>query len=77
VDGVFVGQLQICDANYGACGDTQAADTTTVAATTTNQAAFTDATVPAGVWIGLKTTSVADVPTSITVTMDYTVDAVN
>jgi hypothetical protein len=70
----WIGQIQICDGNGSSCTDTQAADTTAVAGTTSNETTFTDATVPAGVWVLLKTTSVAGVPTVMNVQMDFTVD---
>ncbi len=70
----WVGQLQICDANYGSCSNTQTTDSTVTPGTTVAVTTFSAASVTASYVVGLKTTSVSGSPTSVTAFMDCTVD---
>jgi len=73
----WTGQLQECDANGANGVDTQAADTTAAAATVSDVTSFSNASIDAGDWVCLKTTSISGLPTSIAVSWEYTVNLVN
>lgn len=73
----WTGQLQEADANGGSGADTQAADTTASAGTTSNVTSFSNASIDAGDIINLKTTSISGTPTNIFVQFEFTVDLVN
>lgn len=73
----WTGQLQEADADGDSGADTQAADTAAAAGTTTNVTSFSNATIDAGDWVMLKTTSISGTPTSVSVSFEYTVDAVD
>lgn len=67
----WVGQLQECDANGINGVDVHSSDVTATAGTTNVQTTFSNASIDAGDWIGLKTTSVSGSPTRLHVTFYY------
>lgn len=73
----WTGQLQEADSNGANGADTQAADTTAAAGSTTTVTSFSNAGIASGTWLMLKTTSISGTPTSISVSFEYTLDAVN
>lgn len=68
----WVGQVQECDANGGSGADVHSGDVTASAGTVNSSTSFSNASIDAGDWVGIKTTSVSGTPTRIHVTVYYT-----
>lgn len=71
----WVGQMQETDSAGANGADTQSSDSTVTGQT--DVTSFSNATLDAGDYLAIKTTSVSGTNTYLTITVDYTVDAVN
>lgn len=67
----WVGQVQECDANGGSGADVHSGDVTATAGTVNSSVSFSNDSIDAGDWVGIKTTSVSGTPTRIHVTVYY------
>uniref|UniRef100_A0A6M3JZU6 Tail protein n=1 Tax=viral metagenome TaxID=1070528 RepID=A0A6M3JZU6_9ZZZZ len=68
----WIGQLQECDANGINGADVQAADTTATSAGGNVQVvSFSNASIDAGDYVGIKSTSISGTPTCLVVTFRY------
>lgn len=71
----WVGQVQEADANGASPADTQSADSTATAGTNVQVTSYSNATIDAGDYLYLKTTSISGTPTSLVVTIYFRQDA--
>lgn len=67
----WVGQVVEMDSNGGTPTDVHSADITATAGTVSTSTTFSNATLDAGDYIGIETTSVGGTPTSLTITYYY------
>lgn len=67
----WVGQLQELDANGGSGADVHSGDITATAGTANVSTTFSNASIDAGDYIGIKTASISGTPTRINVTFYY------
>lgn len=67
----WVGQLQECDGNGGSGADVHSGDVTATAGTTNTSTTFSNASIDAGDWVGIKSTSISGTPTIIHITFYY------
>lgn len=67
----WVGQLVEMDANGGTPTDVHTADVTASAGTVNTSTTFSNATIDAGDYVGIETTSISGTPTSLTITYYY------
>ena len=67
----WVGQVQEADANGLNPVDTQTTDTTATAGTNEPVTSFSNASLAAGAYLKLKSTSISGTPTSLVVTIQY------
>lgn len=67
----WVGQIVEMDANGGTPTDVHAADVTATAGTVSTSTTFNNASIDAGDYVGIETTSIGGTPTSLTITYYY------
>lgn len=67
----WVGQVVEMDSNGGTPTDVHSADITASAGTVNTSTTFSNATLDAGDYLGIETTSISGTPTSLTITIYY------
>lgn len=67
----WIGQAVEMDANGGTATDVHSADITATAGTVNTSTTFSNASLDAGDYLGIETTSISGTPTSLTITVYY------